>query len=157
MELGARLFTSTCRTKVLIAVYSQDFNAKLGGFGLARNNGLETWETSVTTKIVGSFGYIAPEYMETGHVTTMCDIYSFGVFLLESITGRNAVDAQRPKKERNMVYWATHVGSNIKKIMDPRLEGKYPLHGASEYVALALNALLATPRIGLLLKKFCRV
>ncbi|KAC9196935.1 hypothetical protein E3N88_46207 [Mikania micrantha] len=123
-----------------------DFNAKLGGFGLARNNGLETWETSVTTKIVGSFGYIAPEYMETGHVTTMCDIYSFGVFLLESITGRNAVDAQRPKKERNMVYWATHVGSNIKKIMDPRLEGKYPLHGASEYVALALKCVAGDPK-----------
>ncbi|KAL8252317.1 hypothetical protein R6Q59_036010 [Mikania micrantha] len=124
----------------------KDFNAKLGGFGLARNNGLETWETSVTTKIVGSFGYIAPEYMETGHVTTMCDIYSFGVLLLESITGRNAVDAQRPKKERNMVYWATRVGSNIKKIMDPRLEGKYPLHGASEYVALALKCVAGDPK-----------
>ncbi|KAD4585408.1 hypothetical protein E3N88_23009 [Mikania micrantha] len=115
----------------------EDFNAKLGGFGLARNNGLETWETSVTTKIVGSFGYIAPEYMETGHVTTMCDIYSFGVLLLESITGRNAVDAQLLGHSCWIKY---------KENKDPRLEGKYPLHGASEYVALALKCVAGDPK-----------
>ncbi|KAD4585321.1 hypothetical protein E3N88_22922 [Mikania micrantha] len=119
MKLGTHLFTSTCQTKVLIAVYSQiggglDYIAPDYIVTRVRvTNGLETWETSVSTKIVGSFGYIAPEYMETGE---------------------------------DMVYWATRVVSNIKKIMDPRLEGKYPLHGASEYVALALKCVAGDPK-----------
>ncbi|KAD4585287.1 hypothetical protein E3N88_22888 [Mikania micrantha] len=110
------------------------------------NNGLKTWETSVTPMIVGTCGYIAPEYMATGHLTTKCDIYSFGVVLLGSISGRKVVDFERPEEERNLVYWATCVGSNIKKIMDPRLEGKYPLHGASEYVAVALSCVADNPK-----------
>ncbi|KAD0189485.1 hypothetical protein E3N88_44669 [Mikania micrantha] len=118
---------------------NEDFNAKLGGFGSARNNGLETWETSVTTKLIGSLGYIDPDYILTGRFTTKCDIYSFGVVLLESITGRKAMDFRLLQEEKSLKEWATRVGSNIKEIVDPRLEGKYSQHGASEYVVVALR------------------
>ncbi|KAL8252332.1 hypothetical protein R6Q59_036025 [Mikania micrantha] len=124
----------------------QNFNAKLGGFGLARYNSLKTGETYVTTPVTGTYGYAAPEYIATGHLTTKCDIYSFGVVLLVSITGQKAMDVHRPEGQQRLVEWATHIGSNIKKIMDPCLEGKYPRHGASEYVALALRCVADNPK-----------
>ncbi|KAD4585309.1 hypothetical protein E3N88_22910 [Mikania micrantha] len=123
---------------------NEDFDAKLGGFWLA--TGLETWETTVTTQIAGTIGYLAPEYAMTGHLTTKCDIYSLGVVLLESITGRKAMDFLMLEEEVSLVEWATRVGSNIKKIMDPRLEGKYPLHGASKYVGLASRCVAVDPK-----------
>ncbi|KAD4585310.1 hypothetical protein E3N88_22911 [Mikania micrantha] len=101
---------------------ARNFNAKLGGFGLARYNSLKTGETYVTTPVTGTYGYAAPEYIATGHLTTKCDIYSFGVVLLVSITGQKAMDVHRPEGQQRLVEWATRVGSNIKKIMDPRLE-----------------------------------
>ncbi|KAD4585317.1 hypothetical protein E3N88_22918 [Mikania micrantha] len=94
-----------------------------GGFGLAKN-GPETGETHVSTRIMGTYGYGAPEYIATGRLTTKCDIYNFGVVLLESITGRKAIDVQRPKGQQSLVECATRIGSNLKKIMDRRLEGK---------------------------------
>ncbi|KAL8252338.1 hypothetical protein R6Q59_036031 [Mikania micrantha] len=112
----------------------EDFNAKLGGFGLAKFDSLGTWQN-----IVGTHGYIAPEYMKTGRFTTKCDIYSFGVVLLESIRAQRARYGLRPEEEVSLVEWATSFGSNIKEIVDPRLEGKYPQHGASEYVVVALR------------------
>ncbi|KAD2223653.1 hypothetical protein E3N88_41619 [Mikania micrantha] len=124
----------------------ENFNAKLGGFGLARYNSLKTGETYVTTPVTGTYGYAAPEYIATGHLTTKCDIYSFGVVLLVSITGQKAMDVHRPEGQQRLVEWATHIGSNIKKIMDPCLEGKYPRHGASEYVALALRCVAENPK-----------
>ncbi|KAL8232361.1 hypothetical protein R6Q57_002139 [Mikania cordata] len=108
----------------------ENLNAKLGGFGSVRC-GPETGETHVITRVMGTPGYIAPEYMATGHLTTKCDIFSFGVVLLESKSGpsdRKAVDLEELK------------------IMDPRLEGKYPLHGASEYVAVALRCVADNPK-----------
>ncbi|KAD4585307.1 hypothetical protein E3N88_22908 [Mikania micrantha] len=57
-----------------------------------------------------------------GHLTTKCDIYSFGVVLLVSIAGQKAMDVHRPEGQQRLVEWATHIGSNIKKIMDPCLE-----------------------------------
>ncbi|KAL8252334.1 hypothetical protein R6Q59_036027 [Mikania micrantha] len=103
-------------------------------------------ETYVTTPVTGTYGYAAPEYIATGHLTTKCDIYSFGVVLLVSITGQKAMDVHRPEGQQRLVEWATHIGSNIKKIMDPCLEGKYPRHGASEYVALALRCVAENPK-----------
>ncbi|KAL8252312.1 hypothetical protein R6Q59_036005 [Mikania micrantha] len=123
----------------------EDFNAKLGVFGLVRF-GSETGETHVSTRVMGTYGYMAPEYLATGNLTAKCDIYGLGVVLLVSITGRKALDLQGPEEEVILVKWATSVGSNIKKIMDPRLEGKYPLHGASEYLAVALRCVADNPK-----------
>ncbi|KAL8252309.1 hypothetical protein R6Q59_036002 [Mikania micrantha] len=125
---------------------NEDFNAKLGDFGLARKCGSETEETHVSTRVMGTYGYAAPEYVTTGHMTAKCDIYGLGVVLLESVTGRKAMDHQRPKGQKSLVEWATRVGPNLKKIMDPRLEGKYPQHLASKYVAVALRCVANNPK-----------
>ncbi|KAL8252308.1 hypothetical protein R6Q59_036001 [Mikania micrantha] len=125
---------------------NEDFNAKLEDFGLARKCGSETEETHVSTRVMGTYGYAAPEYIRTGHMTAKCDIYGLGVVLLESVTGRKTMDRQRPKGQQSLVEWATRVGPNLKKIMDPRLDGKYPRHLASEYVAVALRCVANNPK-----------
>ncbi|KAI3802661.1 hypothetical protein L1987_30802 [Smallanthus sonchifolius] len=126
----------------------ENFNAKLGDFGLVKY-GPETGETHVTTRVMGTYGYAAPEYISTGHLTTKSDIYAFGTVLLVSITGQRALDVRRPKGQQSLIDWASSIQSNrrnLKKIMDPRLEHKYPLQGAFECVALALRCVANKPK-----------
>jgi serine/threonine protein kinase len=74
-----------------------EFNAKLSDFGLAKL--LDSGESHITTRVMGTFGYVAPEYANTGLLNEKSDIYSFGVLLLEAITGRDPVDYGRPANE----------------------------------------------------------
>ncbi|KAJ0759786.1 putative transferase, protein kinase RLK-Pelle-RLCK-VIIa-2 family [Helianthus annuus] len=123
-----------------------DFNAKLADFVLARR-GPETEGTHVSTRVMGTYGYAAPEYIATGNLTIKGDVYGFGVVLLESITGRKAIDHNR--QPQNLVEWVTQIKSNkrkLRKIMDPRLEDKYPLKGTSECFELALRCVVHNPK-----------
>ncbi|KAG2695924.1 hypothetical protein I3843_07G034500 [Carya illinoinensis] len=74
-----------------------DFNAKVSDFGLAKLLG--AGKSHVTTRVMGTFGYVAPEYANTGLLNEKSDVYSFGVLLLEAITGRDPVDYGRPTHE----------------------------------------------------------
>ncbi|KAL6348361.1 hypothetical protein AAG906_005665 [Vitis piasezkii] len=78
-----------------------DFTAKLSDFGLAKM-GPEGSKSHVTTRVMGTFGYAAPEYVSTGHLTTKSDVYSFGVVLLEMLTGRRSMDKSRPKMSKTL-------------------------------------------------------
>ncbi|WVZ12923.1 hypothetical protein V8G54_017453 [Vigna mungo] len=125
-----------------------DYNAKLSDFGLAKD-GPEGDETHVSTRVMGTQGYAAPEYIMTGHLTAMSDVYSFGVVLLEILTGRRSVDKGRPPREQNLVEWARPVLNDSRKlgrIMDPRLEGQYSEVGARKAAALAYQCLSHRPR-----------
>ncbi|KAF8695193.1 hypothetical protein HU200_037651 [Digitaria exilis] len=82
-----------------------DYNTKLSDFGLAKD-GPEGDETHVTTRVMGTHGYAAPEYILTGHLTAKSDVYSFGVVLLELLSGRQSVDRSRRPREQNLVDWA---------------------------------------------------
>ncbi|KAK4364826.1 hypothetical protein RND71_016184 [Anisodus tanguticus] len=116
-----------------------DFTAKLSDFGLA-HMGPEGSNTHVTTRVMGTYGYAAPEYVNTGHLTTRSDIYSFGVVLLELLTGRRAMDKTRPKNEQNLVDWTRPYLSSSRRlrcIMDPRFGGQYSVKGAKEMAHLA--------------------
>lgn len=83
-----------------------DFNAKLSDFGLAKL-GPTGDKSHVSSRVMGTYGYCAPEYQRTGQLTVKSDIYSFGVVLLELITGRRTIDNTRPLKEQNLVYWVS--------------------------------------------------
>ncbi|KAL0393811.1 UNVERIFIED_CONTAM: putative serine/threonine-protein kinase PBL15 [Sesamum latifolium] len=125
-----------------------DFNAKLSDFGLAKM-GPEGSNTHVTTRVMGTYGYAAPEYVSTGHLTTKSDIYSFGVVLLELLTGRRAMEKLRPKSDQNLVDWARPYLSSSRRlrcIMDPRLAGQYSVKGAKEMGLLALQCVSLNPK-----------
>lgn len=82
----------------------EEYNPKLSDFGLAKL-GPVGGKTHISTRVMGTYGYCAPEYIRTGQLTVKTDVYSFGVFLLELITGRRAVDSSRPTSEQVLVNW----------------------------------------------------
>ena len=80
----------------------ENFNPKLSDFGLAKL-GPTGGKDHVSTRVMGTYGYCAPEYAMTGQLTTKSDVYSFGVVFLELISGRRAIDIERPTEEQNLV------------------------------------------------------
>ncbi|OWM65030.1 hypothetical protein CDL15_Pgr028748 [Punica granatum] len=125
-----------------------DFTAKLSDFGLAKM-GPEGSKSHVTTRVMGTYGYAAPEYVSTGHLTTKSDVYSFGVVLLELLTGRRAVDKTRAKTEQNLVDWVRPYLTSSRRlrcIMDPRFAGQYSIKGAKEMALLALQCISLNPK-----------
>ena len=82
----------------------EQYHPKLSDFGLAKLGPVGD-ETHVSTRVMGTYGYCAPEYAMTGQLTLKSDVYSFGVVLLEIITGRRAIDNSRAAGEHNLVAW----------------------------------------------------
>ncbi|KVH92717.1 Concanavalin A-like lectin/glucanase, subgroup [Cynara cardunculus var. scolymus] len=125
-----------------------DYNAKLSDFGLAKD-GPEGDKTHVSTRVMGTYGYAAPEYVMTGHLTSKSDVYSFGVVLLEMITGRRSMDKNRPNGEHNLVEWARpYLGERRRfyRLIDPRLEGRFSVRGAQKAAQLATLCLSRDPK-----------
>lgn len=81
-----------------------NFEAQVADFGLAKL--AADTNTHVSTRVMGTFGYLAPEYATSGKVTEKSDVFSFGVVLLELITGRKPVDTFRPYGDESLVEWA---------------------------------------------------
>ncbi|XP_030470562.1 proline-rich receptor-like protein kinase PERK1 [Syzygium oleosum] len=118
-----------------------NFEAKVADFGLAK---LTSDNYSyVSTRIMGTFGYLAPEYAASGKLTDKSDVFSFGVMLLELITGRRPVDHTGELMEDSLVDWARpRIGraleeSNFNELADPRLEASYVHHEMARMVACA--------------------
>ncbi|KAG6498574.1 hypothetical protein ZIOFF_038294 [Zingiber officinale] len=99
----------------------EDFNAKMSDFGLAKLLG--AGKSHITTRVMGTFGYVAPEYANSGCLNEKSDIYSFGVLLLEAITGRGPVDYRRPPDEVNLVDWLKWMIANRRseEVVDPSI------------------------------------
>ncbi|XP_076924780.1 inactive protein kinase SELMODRAFT_444075-like [Bidens hawaiensis] len=130
---GLRYLHEECRVGCIVhrdmrpnnILLTHDFEPLVGDFGLAR------WqpdgESGVETKIIGAFGYLAPEYAQRGEITEKADVYSFGVVLVELITGRKAVDINRPKGQQYLTEWARPLleESVISELIDPRLRDSY--------------------------------
>lgn len=120
-----------------------EYNAKLSDFGLAKA-GPQGDMTHVSTRVVGTYGYAAPEYVMTGHLTSKSDVYSFGVVLLEMLTGRRSMDKRRPKGEHNLVSWARpHLGDRrrLYQLVDPRLQYNFSMKGVHKVAQIAYYCL----------------
>ncbi|KAH7297231.1 hypothetical protein KP509_26G060500 [Ceratopteris richardii] len=122
---------------------SEGFHPKLSDFGLAKLGPIGD-KTHVSTRVMGTYGYCAPEYALTGQLTVKSDVYSFGVVLLELITGRKAIDNSHGAAEHNLVSWAQPLFKDRKKfylMADPLLCGRYPLRGLYQAIAVAAMCL----------------
>ncbi|KAJ7943241.1 Receptor-like kinase [Quillaja saponaria] len=103
-----------------------NFEARVSDFGLAKLN-LDA-NTHISTRVMGTFGYLAPEYASSGKLSEKSDVYSFGVVLLELITGRKPVDALQPLGDESLVEWARPLLSyaldneEFEGLTDPKLD-----------------------------------
>ncbi|GAB2274378.1 hypothetical protein Dimus_009141 [Dionaea muscipula] len=126
----------------------EELHAKLSDFGLARLGPAEGFD-HVSTLVVGTAGYAAPEYVQTGKLTAKSDVWSFGVVLYELITGRRALERNLPRSEQNLLEWVKPYVSDAKKfhvIVDSRLEGQYCIKSAQRLALLANKCLTKQPK-----------
>lgn len=125
----------------------EQWNAKLSDFGLARL-GPPEGVTHVSTAVVGTMGYAAPEYVQTGRLTAKSDVWGYGVFLYELITGRRPLDRNRPKGEQKLLEWVKPYldSKKFRLIIDPRLEGKYSMKSAQKLSIVANRCLTRNPK-----------
>ncbi|CAK8572427.1 unnamed protein product [Lathyrus sativus] len=125
--------------KTYNVLLDQNFRAKVSDFGLAKM-GSEKRNGQVSTRVLGTTGYLAPEYASTGKLTTKSDVYSYGVVLLELLTGRVPVDIKRPTGEHVLVSWALPRLTNREKVVemvDPVLHGQYSKKALVQVAAIA--------------------
>ncbi|KAL6624709.1 hypothetical protein ACP70R_032030 [Stipagrostis hirtigluma subsp. patula] len=117
------------------------FEAKVADFGLAKfttdNN------THVSTRVMGTFGYLAPEYASSGKLTEKSDVFSFGVMLLELITGRRPVDTTQTFMDDSLVDWARPLliraleDGDYDALVDPRLGKDFSPNEMARMIACA--------------------
>ncbi|XP_024028975.1 probable receptor-like serine/threonine-protein kinase At4g34500 [Morus notabilis] len=117
------------------------WNAKVSDFGLAKLLGPES--SYVTTRVMGTFGYVSPEYASTGMLNEGSDVYSFGVLLMEIITGRSPIDYSRPPAEMNLVDWFKGMVANRRgdEVVDPLIEAQPPPRNMKRALLVCLRCI----------------
>lgn len=118
----------------------ENFEAMVADFGLAKLSSDNN--THVSTRVMGTFGYLAPEYASSGKLSDKSDVFSYGVMLLELITGRRPVDASSTMDD-SLVDWARPLltraleEGKYDELVDPKLENNYNPNEMTRMVASA--------------------
>ncbi|KAF8406612.1 hypothetical protein HHK36_008702 [Tetracentron sinense] len=127
---------------------SDEFEPQLSDFGLA------TWGPTTSSYIthddvVGTFGYLAPEYFMYGKVSDKIDVYSFGVVLLELLSGRRPIGSKAPKGQESLIMWAKPIlaSGDLKGILDPTLDGEFDEVQMRRIVLAATLCITRTARL----------
>ncbi|XP_043717380.1 phytosulfokine receptor 1-like [Telopea speciosissima] len=125
----------------------ENFEAHLADFGLARL--ILPYDTHVTTDLVGTLGYIPPEYGQASVATYKGDIYSFGVVLLELLTGRRPMDICKPKGCRDLISWMLQMKKEKREseIFDPLIYDKQNYKEMLRVLEIACLCLDASPKM----------
>ncbi|XP_057430746.1 receptor-like serine/threonine-protein kinase ALE2 isoform X2 [Lotus japonicus] len=116
-----------------------DFTPKVSDFGLART-AADGENRHISTRVMGTFGYVAPEYAMTGHLLVKSDVYSYGVVLLELLTGRKPIDMSQPPGQENLVAWARPLLTSkegLEALIDPSLGTDVPFDSVAKVAAIA--------------------
>ncbi|KAG5603251.1 hypothetical protein H5410_034621 [Solanum commersonii] len=127
----------------------KEYNAKLSDFGLAKLGPMGD-NSHVSSRVMGTYGYCAPEYQRTGQLSVKSDVYSFGVVLLELITGKRAVDPTKNGHEQILVAWAEPIfkdTSRYSELADPLFKGDIPKRSFNQAVAIAAMCLQEDPTV----------
>ncbi|CAN4103011.1 unnamed protein product [Withania somnifera] len=121
-----------------------NMEARVSDFGLATL--MEPDKTHVTTLVAGTFGYLAPEYFDTGKATVKGDVYSFGVVLLELLTGRKPTDETFLEEGTKLVTWVKVVVQEKREeyVLDKNLE-EFPIDEINHVFNIALMCLETDP------------
>ncbi|CAI5483889.1 unnamed protein product [Closterium sp. Yama58-4] len=114
----------------------KDMQARITDFGMAKQSASSV--SHISTRVMGTMGYLDPEYMETGCLRDKSDVYSLGVILLQMLTGRDAVSKEGNVK---LVAWmGPHLHPNVTEPdawIDPNLQGRFSRRGAKMLAAVA--------------------
>ncbi|KAJ3682057.1 hypothetical protein LUZ60_014630 [Juncus effusus] len=130
----------------------RQWNPRVSDFGLAKL--LCSERSYVTTRVMGTFGYVAPEYASTGMLNERSDVYSFGVLIMEIITGRSPVDYSRPHSEVNLIEWLKNMVAERKAemVVDPKIPEKPSSKALKRALLVALRCVdpdaLKRPKMG---------
>ncbi|KAL1534597.1 non-specific serine/threonine protein kinase [Salvia divinorum] len=126
----------------------EGFTAKVSDFGLAKHLGQDVLQTHVITNVKGSFGYFDPSYFTTGRLTRASDTYSFGIVLLEVLSGRPAVEQRLDEDELCMSMWAQEKIRNGKayQIVDSNLKGDISETCLKTFVGIVKRCLHQDPK-----------
>ncbi|CAI0422430.1 unnamed protein product, partial [Linum tenue] len=115
-----------------------NFLAQVADFGFAKF--IPDGATHVTTRVKGTLGYLAPEYAMLGKASESCDVYSFGILLLELCSGKKPLEKVNATVKRTITEWALPLASSKKfdEVADPRLDGKFDAEEMKRIVLVAL-------------------
>ncbi|KAK8599743.1 hypothetical protein V6N12_049616 [Hibiscus sabdariffa] len=121
-----------------------NLEARVSDFGLAKL--LEDEESHITTIVAGTFGYLAPEYMVSGRATEKTDVYSFGVLVLEVLSGKRPTDASFIEKGLNIVGWLNFLitENRQREIVDPNCVGMQ-VESLDALLSVAVQCVCSTP------------
>ncbi|KAK2458174.1 hypothetical protein P8452_04852 [Trifolium repens] len=122
-----------------------EFQAKVADFGFAKL--IPAGVSHLTTRVKGTLGYLAPEYAMWGKVSESCDVYSFGILLLEIISAKKPIEKLPGGIKRDIVQWVTpYVQKGVfKHIADPKLKGNFDLEQLKSVIMLALKCTDGSP------------
>lgn len=122
-----------------------EFQAKVADFGFAKL--IPDGVSHLTTRVKGTLGYLAPEYAMWGKVSESCDVYSFGILLLEIISGRKPLEKLPGGVKRDITQWAMPYfqRGDFDCVVDPRLKGKYDNMQLRSTVIIAMKCADSNP------------
>ncbi|KAK4757832.1 hypothetical protein SAY87_019133 [Trapa incisa] len=131
------------------------FEAKVSDFGLAKffSDTSSSHLTHISTRVVGTFGYLAPEYASSGKLTEKSDVYSYGIMLLELISGRTPIRRIEPMVNEALVDWARPLlgrameAGELDQIVDPRLEDNYDINQMTRVIECAAACIRHSARL----------